>query len=412
MITPLRFIFFNLTALPCLLAFILFYASENTAITQSNWTLTKADIQRAKTIVSNSASKKRKTIKLNQKDLNIALSYLLNYYKQNASHITIKDNLSIFKIALFTDNYFGKYLNFSFKLTKQHGYPVINSLQIGQIKIADEFAGLILENLIKYSPLNEYYILAAQHVRNIDISTDGVTIAYIPFPDSEEKLGFNNKSLQSVIFYQQQITNIIAQHDPKKRIALDKLLQPLFKIAYQRSTLDNAIEENRSLLIAMSSYVNKKQIQAYLPFDINPNAYQPRSIFLYKRKDMVQHFMISASLAAAGAESLAYMLGQEKELNDAKKGSGFSFIDLASDRAGLEFGKTAVLSNKQARALQKNMLKVKNYSAFMPDVRDLPENMSNQDFKNKFESVYSAKYQNMLKIIDTRIAKLAIYKKD
>ncbi|NOR68354.1 MAG: hypothetical protein GQ532_01440, partial [Methylomarinum sp.] len=255
----------------------------------------------------------------------------------------------------------------------------------------------------------DYYILAAQHIRGIQISNKQLTISYTSPKNLNNKLSLNDKNYQSVIFYQQHLSNIIAQHDPKWRLSLAELLQPLFKFAYQRSTINTAIAENRAVLIAISSYVNKNEIQAFLPFKLGLETQKNYPASLYRRTDMAKHFMISAVLAATGAETLAHILGQEKELNDAKQGSGFSFIDLAGDRAGLRFGKTAIASPTEARKLQKRMFNIKDYTAFMPEVRDLPENMSHTVFKQQYDSIYSAKYQNMLKKIDQRIAQLVIY---
>lgn len=409
---PLRLMFFYFSALPLLIAIILFFAIDDTAITESNWSPTHADIQRAKSIVINSKSKNRKRIRLSEKDLNITLSHLLNYYIPSNSQITVRENQLQLKISLLLNkNDFGKYLNFSFKLTKEHGYPTITSLQIGEIKIADEFTKLILKYIIEYPPFKEHYILVTKHILKIQLEQKGLTIVYIAPAklDLKTKLSLSNKNHQSVIFYQQQITNIVAQHDPKWRLSLAKLLQPLLKLAYQRSAHTHAVAENRAVLIAVNTYVNKKKIQAYLPFDISPSTVQQYQASLYRRTDIAKHFMISAVLAATGTETLAYLLGQEKELDDAKQGSGFSFIDLASDRAGLQFGKTAVASESKARTLQKRMLQIKDYTAFMPDVRDLPENMDESAFKQEFESVYSVDFQNILEKIDQRISALPIY---
>lgn len=410
--SPIRLLFFIFSALPLLTAIILFYAVEKTAITNDNWSLKPSDIQRAKNIVRNTNSKAQQTLQLSEKDLNIALSYLLNYYIPSTSQIKVTKEQLQFKISLFlAKNPFGHYLNFSFNLTKHAGYPVINTLQIGSVKIADEFAGLILENIIKHTPLKEFYILTAQHIRELQIQPKGLLIRYITSDDLSLKtaLNLNNKNYNSVLFYQQQITTIIAKHDPKWRLSLAELLQPLFLHAFQRSTVNTAIAENRAVLIAISTYVNKREIQAFIPFDIGPATQRQYSASLYRRTDMAKHFMVSAVLAATGAESLANYLGLEKELTDSKHGSGFSFIDLAGDRAGLYFGKKAIESNTQARLIQKRMAFIKDYTAFMPEVRDLPENMSNSVFKQRFESVYSVKYQAMLKKIDDRIAKLDIY---
>ncbi len=409
---PFRLLFFYLAAPPLLIAIVLFYAVENTAITKSNWSLTHSDIERAKNILSNTGIKNQQTIQLSEKDLNIALSYLLNYYIHSTSQITIEEQLLRFKISLLLpENPFGNYLNFSFNLTKQAGYPVINTLKIGSIEIANEFAGLIVENIIKYTPLKEFYILAAQHIKSLQIQPKGLTISYITSDDLSLKtaLRLNNKNYQSVVLYQQKITSIIARHNPKWRLSLTELLQPLFNLAYQRSNDITAIAENRAVLIAVSTYVNKREIQAFIPFDISPTTNRQYSASLYRRTDMAKHFMASAALAATGAGALAHFLGQEKELMDAKQGSGFSFVDLAGDRAGLRFGKTAVASAAQARLLQQRMAGIKDYTAFMPEVRDLPENMSKAIFKQRFNSVYSTKYQAMLRKIDHRIAKLPIY---
>ncbi len=412
MLAPLRFIFFCLSAPPLLIAVILFTAFDNVASTNSTGDLSLSDIQWAKKIVNKPSTKKQQTIHLSDKDLNIALSYLLNNYRPSSSQISVKKDHLLFNISIQLNNTsFGKFLNFSFILSKHQGYPAITSLAIGKIHIADEFAGLILESIIKYTPLNDYYILAAKHFRDIQISAKGVTITYIPTPDLHltRELKHNTQYYQSIIYYQKEISNIIAQHDPKWRLSLADLLQPLFKLAYERSIKPTAKAENRAVLIAVGTYVNKNEIQSYLPIDISLNTAQQYPASLYKRTDMAKHFMASAVLSATGAGNIAHLLGEKKELNDAKQGSGFSFIDLAGDRAGLQFGKFAVSTRGRAKLLQKRMMNIKDYTAFMPDVTDLPENMDESEFKQKYESIYSAKYQKMLKKIDRRISSLAIY---
>jgi len=412
LLPPLRVIFFILAAPVILLAVLLFFVVDDKAVSQKDWPLSHSDIQRARNIIGKSSENKR-TIQLNKKDINIALSYLLNYYIQSASEISIGQDSLHFKIALSLNKVFdGKYLNFSFNLTKHHGYPVINSLQIGHLKIANEFAGLILENIINHTPLKDYYILAAQHIKDIRIHQNKLDISYITLTDISLKnnLRLNNKNYRSLLFYQQQITNIITHHNPKWRLSLTELLQPLFKLAYQRSRKKTAITENRIVLIAISSYVNKEEIQSYIPFDISPTLSKQYPASLYRRTDMAKHFMASAVLAATGAETLAHILGQEKELSDAKHGSGFSFVDLAGDKAGLRFGKSATASSSKARKFQQKIAAIKDYRSFMPEVRDLPENMSNTVFKQRFGSVYSTKYQAMIKKIDQRISDLPVYK--
>jgi hypothetical protein len=69
----------------------------------------------------------------------------------------------------------------------------------------------------------------------------------------------------------------------------------------------------------------------------------------------------------------------------------------------------ATSSPENARKLQKAMSMIKDYSDFMPDPRDLPENMSENDFKKRYQSVNSAAFQEISKLIDARIAATPIY---
>src|SRR5262249_12395749 len=58
------------------------------------------------------------------------------------------------------------------------------------------------------------------------------------------------------------------------------------------------------------------------------------------RQDSLQHFAVSAALAALAPEAAAWAAGLQKEVEDAQgkdsgKGTGFSFADLAADQAGI-----------------------------------------------------------------------------
>jgi hypothetical protein len=132
--------------------------------------------------------------------------------------------------------------------------------------------------------------------------------------------------------------------------------------------------------------------------------------FLYKRSDLAQHFIGSAALTASVDDQVAKVVGEEKELSDAQGGSGFSFVDLAADKAGTRFGELATFSPESARKLQLAMTKIKDYTDFMPDPRDLPEKMNEAEFKSRYESIDSVAYQELSKKIDARIAAIPLYK--
>ena len=162
--------------------------------------------------------------------------------------------------------------------------------------------------------------------------------------------------------------------------------------------------------MAINDYVNKKETKKFLtsstPKPITEKRY---STFLYKRIDLAQHFIGSAAITASLKGQLAQIAGEEKEMHDAQGVSGFSFIDLAADKAGTRFGEMATSSPESARKIQKAMSGIKDYSDFMPDPRDLPEHMDETEFKQRFQSVYSPAYKEITKQIDTRIAETPIY---
>ena len=414
MLFLIRFFFALVAAPPLLLALLLFLAVESEPSTQIEWQLTDEDIERARQIFEgNTVQDNIKTIELNSRDLNIALNYLLNNYIQSSSHISLSDNALDFTISLLLPkNLFGNYLNLQFNLTQQNGITQINALNIGRISIADELAGLLINKFIKYAHLKQHYILVTEQILDLHFNSEKLSLTYLTDPaytGNTVDLLHRARDHKTMIYYQQKLTEVINNHNPEWRLSLAELFQPLFKLAYRRSTLKTAIKENRIVIFTINSYVNKNEVLPYLPRNVTARPRRNYPVFLYKRIDMAKHFIASATLTATGGGHLANMIGLEKELSDARSGSGFSFIDLAGDRAGMRFGRMAISSPKNARKLQKFMGQIEDYTVFMPDMRDLPENLSRKQFKKKFYSVYTPQYQQMLQEIDSRIDALPLY---
>jgi len=389
----------------------LLFIIENNPSETISYPLNTVDIKHIKVILRKirSSNSDVKTLKLTQNNLNNLVNHFLNRYFEIATKIILAEDEIQIKVSLhLPKNNFGHYLNFCFKLKHQYNTLFqLHSLQIGHLAIADEFAQFFFETLSDRSPFKAIQQNIEKMLKLIQISPQKLTLVY----DSKSIIDNNvSTSLLTVDqhalgFYQQKIAHIIKSHNPAWRLSLADLLQPLFKVAYQRSSLETAINENKIIIIAVSRYVNQSELQRYLPSNNKPQY----AAYLYKRRDMAKHFMTSALLTTIGNGSLAIMLGEEKELRDAKLGSGFSFIDLAGDRAGIRFGQMATDSPESAKRLQKLMAKIKDYRVFMPEVRDLPENITDEAFKKKFGSIDSPHYQLILKKIDTRINALPIY---
>ena len=400
-------------------AMLVFFGVGNTPELEVGWSPTREDLVRAKEILHEGSKTKPDEIgiiELSQADLNLAGNYLLNRYSKSAARLEFNRNqLRFFVTMTLPENSLGKYLNISFKLGNVEGnhLPVITKFKAGKLLLPAKLAAWVIDTVIQYSSLNEYFILATRPLKAVKIDAQTLTITY-----------YSNKTIltqarsfltrtgdkSTLTIYQQKLTDIVAKHDPEWRLSLAELLQPLFELAYQRSTLETAIAENRDVIATINDYVNKKETRQLLtaPESLPASGHQ-YAAFLYKRIDLAQHFIGSAALTASVSKQVAQVAGEEKELSDSRGGSGFSFIDLAADKAGTRFGEMATSSAENARKMQKVMSKIKDYSDFMPDPRDLPEHMNEAEFKQRFESVDSPVYLELSKQIDARILAAPIY---
>jgi hypothetical protein len=418
--TLLRTLSLLLSAIVILCAMLVFFGVSNKPDLAVGWTFTPDDIARAKKILHEGSKTKPDEIgiiELTQPDLNLAANYLLNRYSKSAAKIELKDNVLRFTVTMtLPKNSLGDYLNISFRLGNDDvsELPTLTKFKAGKLLLPAKFAAFIIDQIIRNTSLNEYFILATRPIKSVKIDQQKIAITY---NSSRETIiqaqnfltqSDNNPKLD---IYEQKLAEIIAQHDPAWRLSLAELLKPLFELAYQRSTLENAIEENKMAIMTVNDYVNKKgtTIKLLTSSASKPSTEKRYSAFLYKRIDLAQHFISSAAITASLSGQLAQVAGEEKELNDAQGGSGFSFIDLAADKAGTRFGEMATSSPENARRIQKAMAGIKDYTDFMPDPRDLPEHMDEAEFKQRYQSVNSPAYQELSKQIDARIAATPIY---
>ena len=408
-----NFLLYSLLIIAILISVLLCFALDNSPQTVILQGMNRDDIQRAKQLlhVSPEEHDNLKTVRLNQKDLNIAASYLLSHFVENTLQIQFEADKLLFQIAVFVpNNPWGRYLDFHFCL-KQNGDAIyLKSVKIGEISIPDPAANLLLPFIVHHTALDKYRLAISEYVKNVRINQSDVEISYLgSIIDTARQLAIQkHKEYPHLHVYQQLINEIVMQHDPAWRLSLAELFQPLFLSAYQNSSADTAIQENRAVIIAVASYIYKNELRRYLPLGlIYSREYQ---VYAYKRVDIPQHFIAAALITAVDSSLLSLQMGLDKEVGDAQKGSGFSFIDISSDRAGIRFGQAAIASPASARRVQQIMAQTRDYTAIIPDIEGLPEHMDEASFKEKFQNTESLTYRNMIYLIDSRIAALPLYK--
>jgi hypothetical protein len=181
-----------------------------------------------------------------------------------------------------------------------------------------------------------------------------------------------------------------------------EFLPPLFALAAERSAAGGqAAAENRAALLTLTFYANQRPLGMLVPAAHLWPQPKPGVVTLRQRQDTALHFLVSAVIAAEDGTPLADAVGLWKELDDARRGgSGFSFNDLAADRAGTRFGERAV---RDPLRLQQRIAAGIGDADLLPEVGDLPENLPEHEFIARFGGVGGAGYKRLLAIIESRL---------
>jgi len=185
---------------------------------------------------------------------------------------------------------------------------------------------------------------------------------------------------------------------PFLRFAMDR--------AIRRTNQGLQSDEFRSALHAVAIYCGHHKYQNVVG-EVVPEHMKGRptacsGATLGGRRDLRQHFVISAGLKAASYARAAFAIGEFKELLDSNRGgSGFSFDDLAADRAGIRFA-TTILETKpeQCRSLLDVLVTER---AIFPDISGLPVGLSDVEFEHRFGDVETPAYRKVLAKIERRI---------
>jgi len=192
-------------------------------------------------------------------------------------------------------------------------------------------------------------------------------------------------------------------------VSLAELLRPVLQLAEMRATKGIASDENRVALITLCFYVNGWPIEALAQEARAWPRAEARGPVLKGRHDLAQHFIVSAVISAAAGSPIADAAGLYKEIDDARRGSGFSFSDLAADRAGTLFGQLAGQSPESARNLHARLTAGLTEADIMPSIEGLPDNLSEAEFTRRYGGVGAPAYKLLVSEIDRRVASLPLF---
>jgi len=197
--------------------------------------------------------------------------------------------------------------------------------------------------------------------------------------------------------------------DKTESSELSDYIKVLFTLAKNRSFDNEAEDENRAIIWALAVSFGDYRFGRLIGVKANKAS---KSIPLLRgRKDLSQHFIYSAALHQLSDSKIGLNIGEAKELLDSVSGgSGYSFADLAADKAGITFAEFITTDNDNALHAQKVLNNIQNENTFFPFVHDLPEGFTGNNFKRVIQSTDSDIYKEIESEIDKRLKQLSLYK--
>ncbi len=372
--------------------------------------VTAGDIERAMMILRAHDPRRQRAgvmrvVVAEQRDINLLLQHATGRFPGLAAEVSLDARQAVVRASLpLSAGPLGRWLNLEAAFTPGNGPPAIDRLRIGHLPLpawlAEPLAGWALErrgvsldrkllhDVVRRTEFRSGRVIVFYSWREDTLGR--ILAALVPLPDQERLRAYSDRLVE--------VTN---DGDLNLVVSLDRLLPPLFALAQRRTAAGgDAASENRAALLALAFYANRRGLRAIVPAARSWARPRPLIVTLGGRPDLSLHFLISASIAAQTDTPLADAVGVYKEVVDSRQGSGFSFIDLAADRAGTRFGELAI---REPLRLQERLARGVPESDLLPDVSDLPEHLPAGEFKQRFGTVGSPAYQRMLADIDSRL---------
>jgi hypothetical protein len=379
--------------------------------------VTADQIERAKQILESNDPRRMKTgamrtVEVTAGDADVALNYLAHRYADGSAEARFASGRlharASVRLAAVPS---APWANIDVHLSQGSPLPAIESFRVGRLALPAWLAEAVLGRMAATIWRAEDLALLRSAVKRVEFAEAGARVTYqwrdelgnamraaLMPPDARERLRV----------YQQALAGA-TRALPRGSVSLVRLLTPVFTVAATRGASSDPVVENRAAILVLTLYVDGRSLAQVMPEARSWPRAARRTVTLNGRNDLAKHFIISAALSANTGGPFADAVGIYKEVADSRGGSGFSFNDLAADRAGSRLGELAE-GAQSARVLQARLRVPLTERVLMPETSDLPEFMPEPEFKRRFGGVGGPEYVRMLADIERRIAGLPLYR--
>lgn len=349
------------------------------------------------------------SIRLDEAELNLLLNYAVELRRVGgvAAELT-PDQATLTATLTVPSNPFGRYLNITADVTSLPDGIQVKSLLLGNLPLPGALADWTAHLVHRWLRSDPTYATLADAFTRVHFDENQATLDYRWHPDLLTQIERKSAELLiapedqvRLLAYAERLDALVKRHPRGSVVPLVKILAPLF--APTPTSSKDMAGENRAALTATAAYLSGVSLPRLLKGDTRSIRRAPGVLLsLHGRRDFAEHFVISAALAVNGGSRLANDIGLSKEEADADRGSGFSFTDLAANRAGVQLGVHA--TGDRAARVRQQLAAARKDSDLLPDFRDLPEFMPQAEFERRFGPVDSPRYQRVINAIDARLA--------
>jgi hypothetical protein len=171
----------------------------------------------------------------------------------------------------------------------------------------------------------------------------------------------------------------------------------------------SAVGQNRAAILALGVAIGDQRLARFVGLDQNSETVRTacdvlNGTTLRGRQDWPKHYFLSAALSVLEHPLVSDAGGLMKEQLDAlTRGSGFSFGDLAADRAGERFAEAATHSEEAAKTIQARLAMGVTVDDLFPPAADLPENLTVEQFRRDYGTVGNQRYRDAVRRLEARL---------
>ncbi|WP_340680360.1 hypothetical protein [Paraglaciecola sp.] len=359
-------------------------------------------------------------IDLTQSQLNSLVGFAQRAQKNFNGRVNIaKQGAGFYATYKLPANPLGRYINLDLLLLPGDGIA-LEHVKVGAMAIPGQWAISVMTQLIDWYTGSDIATQFIDQVENIAMTEQKMTISIRPIAvflrelntvkEGLSRTGDEELSLRTAFYlkYLQELD--IGKKSTAQSLA--KFIGPVFAQAQKRSNYDTAPKENEAAIMALAIYAGHYRFANFVG-NVQPIANKiamPKTPpMLANRADLNQHFIFSAGIKLLSEQGLSIAIGEFKELMDrGNGGSGYSFVDLSADFAGVKFAQTATEPEK-AQQLQALLANSMDEALFFPNIKGLPEGLSKAAFTKQFNEVDSPEYLKLVQEIHRRVDALAIH---